>query len=80
MLAYLDEAFKYFTSIPEEEDYETYQAIRALIREHRPEVDEEWLRQKAGELSGHRFSNQHPEVAHDWLCRTFREAGMTVIK
>ena len=52
-------------------------AIRALI-EHGPEVSEEWLRQKAGELSTHRFSNQHPEIAHDWLCRTFREAGVMV--
>ena len=77
MLAYLDEASKYFTSTPEEEDYETYQAILALI-EHGPEVSREWLRQKAGELSTHRFSNQHPEIAHDWLCRTFREARVTV--
>ena len=57
----------------ESSGFKARDAIRALIREHRPEVSEEWLRQKAGELSTHRFSNQHPEIAHDWLCRTFRE-------
>ena len=60
-----------------EDTKEQVAEIRALI-EHGPEVSEEWLRQKAGELSTHRFSNQHPEIAHDWLCRTFREAGVMV--
>ena len=52
--------------------------VKIALIEHGPEVSEEWLRQKAGELSTHRFSNQHPEIAHDWLCRTFREARVTV--
>ena len=33
----------------------------------------EWIAQKAGELSTHNFSNQHPRIAHDWLLKMLLE-------
>jgi len=56
-------------------------AIRRLISEapeSRPKVSQEWLNQKAGELSTFNFAKQHPEIARDWLFNALREAGVIV--
>ena len=74
MLAYLDEASKYFTSTPEEEDYETYQAIRALIREHRPEVDDAFVEKWSKEFRG--FTEDYD--AEILVNKMLRDAGVTV--
>ena len=92
MLAYLDEASKYFTSTPEEEDYETYQAIRALIEEHGKLKKENIMLLERIENLKHALIEHGPEVDEETLesllgerslygiIRYLRQKGVTVIK
>lgn len=58
-------------------DEEVVQAIRALI-ERQPKVSREWFGQMAGFLSGHNFTQEHPEIAAQFLRQVLREAGVEV--
>ena len=55
-----------------------WQKLLADLKKARPMVSGEFLRQLAGELSTHNFSNQHPEVPYKILLRRFQAAGVEI--